>query len=123
MFSYEQIEYNRKNVQLLYHNRELGYFKRKTKNGTIEYYFCPIDYVVLLRVENGRGEITLEGADKWYSRETCPLHCNHYRWFIFPRKALAYKFLSLRRRATLIVTGPTIAFVLAKRRLGFRPIY
>ena len=78
-FTYEEIDYNRRNCLLIHHSG----FLTVVKKGDIYYYICPFDYAVLFKGVNGKFTITLEGREYWYSRECSPVGCDHYRWFIY----------------------------------------
>jgi len=114
-FTYEEIDSDRKNCYLIHHD---GSLTRVIKNG-ITYYICPFDYAVLFKKINTVYVITLEGPEAWYSRETGPQGCDHYRWFIYRREDLVRLLDSFQRYSIAVLLGSKIVFVLDRRREGF----
>ena len=117
-FTYEELYEESQNAVLVFHRPE---FIIKTIGNT-KIFICPVDIVELFRVENGVAKINLP-KDAWYARETCPIGCNHFRWFVYSVDEIDLKIKYWVRHVYAILKGKKVVFILDRRKEGFRAPY
>ncbi|MEM3944207.1 MAG: hypothetical protein QXJ59_08990 [Thermofilaceae archaeon] len=119
---WEVIDEERRRCRVLYVSPRL--LKLHLNGGEIGY-ACPYDTVLLFRVNPRehpeRAEITLEGKENWVKRWTCPLGCNHYRWWLHWRTSLTPRaVMHLIERGEALLASSTLAFQLLPKKYGAR---
>jgi len=111
---WELVDSERKAGKLVYLSPRLA--RNYNPDGTVSY-ACLKDGVVLFVCSRDACTITLEGESNWASRYTCPLGCNHYRWWLHWSRDLNETNLRLlSRRADAILRAPQLTFVLLPRK-------
>jgi len=94
---------------------------RRRRSGYRVEYLCPWEDVVLFYEEDGLCTITLEGEENWVSRYTCPLGCNHYRWWLHWRSDLTARNVAyLIQRSDALLISSKLAFLLLPKKYTAR---
>jgi len=97
-----------------------GWLKVVRSQGRVSYQ-CPWEGVELFYIvregPRERAVITLEGEENWARRYTCPLNCNHFRWWLhWTRDLTGPAMLHLTKRSDAILVGSQLAFVLLRKK-------